>query len=142
PDLVPGRGALGGLLTALSSAKHNLVAVIACDMPFASPDLLAFERDLLVTGGHAAVIPRSPGGTEPFHAVYNRDSCLPAVDEAIRMDRWRVDAWFNRVDIRFLSPEEVETIDPHRLAFRNVNTPEELADAERLAVQLGEHPQP
>lgn len=140
-DLAPGRGALGGLLTALSAARHNLVAVIACDMPFASPDLLAFERDVLLTGGHAAIIPRSSGGTEPFHAIYKRDSCLPAVEEAIRADRWRVDSWFDRVDIRFLSPEEVDSIDPHRLAFRNVNTPEELAEAERLALQLDDYPQ-
>src|SRR3970040_1082192 len=33
-DLKPGRGALGGLYTALASAAHPIVAVIACDMPF------------------------------------------------------------------------------------------------------------
>src|SRR5687767_9764343 len=40
PDLKPGRGALGGLYTAIASAKHPLVAVVACDMPFASANLL------------------------------------------------------------------------------------------------------
>ena len=33
PDLKPGRGALGGLYTALSSATCESVAVVACDMP-------------------------------------------------------------------------------------------------------------
>ena len=40
PDLKPGRGALGGLYTAIASAAHPLVAVVACDMPFASHNVL------------------------------------------------------------------------------------------------------
>src|SRR5215207_1652434 len=40
PDLKPDRGALGGLYTAIASAAHPIVAVVACDMPFASGELL------------------------------------------------------------------------------------------------------
>ncbi len=40
PDLKPDRGALGGLYTAIASATHAQVAVVACDMPFASPMLI------------------------------------------------------------------------------------------------------
>ena len=89
-DLVPGRGALGGLYTALSAASYTLVAVVACDMPFVSSELLAFERDLLLAGGHAAVIPISQGGTEPVHAVYEQSQCLPAIEASIVADCWRV----------------------------------------------------
>lgn len=135
-DLHPGRGALGGLFTALSAASQQLVAVVACDMPFVSADLLVYQRDLLIAGLHDAVIPLSPGGVEPFHAIYSRSACLPAIEESIHADRWRVNSWFDRVDIRFLSPAEVESRDPHRLAFRNVNTPEELAEAEQFAEGL------
>jgi molybdopterin-guanine dinucleotide biosynthesis protein A len=138
-DLAPGRGALGGLFTALSAASQKVVAVVACDMPFVSAGLLAFERDLLLAGNHDAVIPKSQGKVEPFHAVYNRKTCVPAVEEAIRTDQWRVNSWFDKVDIRFLSFTEVESKDPLRLAFRNVNTPEELEEAERLAAWLDEH---
>ncbi len=135
-DLHPGRGALGGLFTALSAASQQLVAVVACDMPFVSADLLVYQRDLLIAGLHDAVIPLSPGGVEPFHAIYSRSACLPAIEESILADRWRVNSWFDKVDIRFLSPAEVESRDPHRLAFRNVNTPEELAEAEQFAEGL------
>ena len=136
PDLIPGRGALGGLYTALSAASNPLVAVIACDMPFVSFDLLAYERDLLLANEHDAAIPRTPGGTEPFHAVYRRLTCLPAIDASIQADLWRVDSWFSKVDVRFLMPGEVEIYDPDHLAFRNVNTPEELVEAERYAAEL------
>ncbi len=43
-DLKPDRGALGGLYTALSSATCEAVAVVACDMPFASAALIEAAR--------------------------------------------------------------------------------------------------
>ena len=132
-DVIPGRGALGGLYTALSAASQPLVAVVACDMPFVSPGLLVYQRDLLVQEGFDAVIPRTAGGTEPFHAVYRRQTCLPNVWDAIQADKWRVDAWYARANVRLLSPEETRPHDPDDLAFWNVNTPDELAEAEGMA---------
>jgi molybdopterin-guanine dinucleotide biosynthesis protein A len=105
-DVIPGRGAMGGLYTARSAATQPLVAVVACDMPFVSPELLAFERDLLLKEGYDAAIPRTSGGTEPFHAVYRREGCLPHVEYAIQADKWRVDAWYAKAGVRLLSPEE------------------------------------
>ena len=135
-DVIPGRGALGGLYTALSAASQPLVAVVACDMPFVSPELLGFERDLLLQESYDAAIPRTAGGSEPFHAVYRRETCLPHVQAVIQADKWRVDAWYAQADVRLLSPEETQLYDPHGLAFWNVNTPEELAEAEKMAKEL------
>jgi molybdopterin-guanine dinucleotide biosynthesis protein A len=132
-DLAPGRGALGGLLTALSAARHELVAVVACDMPFVSAALLEAERDLLADTALDAAIPQTDGGTEPFHAVYRRATCLPAILEAIQAEKWRVDAWFPQARLHFLTSEEVLRYDPDQLAFWNVNTPEDLLQAEQLA---------
>lgn len=138
PDVIPGRGALGGLYTALSVANQPLVAVVACDMPFVSSELLAFERDLLLENQYDAAIPFTASGTEPFHAVYRKLGCLPAIERAIRGDKWRVDAWFDQVRLRLVTTEEVAVHDPHLLAFRNVNTPEDLAQAEAIAIRLAE----
>jgi molybdopterin-guanine dinucleotide biosynthesis protein A len=137
-DVIPGRGALGGLYTALSAAGEGLVVVVACDMPFVSPSLLAYQRDLLTSGGYDAVIPRTTGGTEPFHAVYRRQTCLPRVEEVIQADKWRVDAWYAKAKVHLLSPEETRPFDPDDRAFWNVNTPEELAEAERVAQEHGD----
>ena len=131
PDLLPGRGALGGLYTALSAALHPLVAVIACDMPFASADLLAFERNLLESTPADAAIPRTSQGLEPFHAVYRKATCLPLVLSALEKGQRRVDSWMAQADIRYLTPEEIARHDPHGLAFLNVNTPEDLQAALR-----------
>jgi len=133
-DLLPGRGALGGLYTALSAAAHPLVGVVACDMPFVSPGLLEIERDRLLSADCDAVIPLTSGGTEPFHAAYRREACLPAVERAIQADKWRVDSWFSEVSMCFLAEDEIRRYDPDGLAFWNVNTPEDLAQAERIAM--------
>jgi molybdopterin-guanine dinucleotide biosynthesis protein A len=139
PDLIPGRGALGGLYTAIASAAHPLVAVVACDMPFASPRLIEAMTRLLVQEEADVVIPKSEEGYEPFHAVYRRATCLPAIESAIRADQWKVIAWFPQVRVQVLNAQETKPLDPAGLAFWNVNTPEEFAEAERLA-RLADRP--
>jgi molybdopterin-guanine dinucleotide biosynthesis protein A len=135
-DLVPGRGALGGLYTALNAASQPLVAVIACDMPFINPVLLAVERDILLETGSDAVVPHLGDGVEPFHAIYRRESCLPPIKSAIETDKWRVDAWFSQAKVMLMRRDKILQHDPQLLSFSNINTPEELLAAEELARQL------
>ena len=132
-DLKPGRGALGGLYTAIASASHPFVAVVACDMPFASPTLIEAATKLMVEEEADVVIAKTEEGYEPLHAVYRRATCLPAIEAAIDADQWKVIAWFPQVKVRVLTPEEVKRYDPSGLAFWNVNTPEEFTKAEGLA---------
>ncbi len=132
-DLKPGRGALGGLYTAIASANQPLIAVVACDMPFASTKLIETASSLLVKEAADVVIAKSEEGYEPLHAVYRRETCLPAIESAIAADLWKVVAWFPQVKVRLLTLEERISADPDGLAFWNVNTPEEFAKAEELA---------
>ncbi len=134
PDVIPERGALGGLLTALTAARHALVAVVACDLPFANPAILAAARDrLLADPSLDAVLPRTEHGLEPLYAVYRRETCLPLVQAAIEADQWRAIAWHPQANIATLEGEALQALDPRGLAFRNVNTPEEFRQAEALA---------
>jgi molybdopterin-guanine dinucleotide biosynthesis protein A len=132
-DLKPDRGALGGLYTAIASANRPIVAVVACDMPFASARLLEAASRILVEEEADVVIAKGEEGYEPLHAVYRRETCLPAIEAAIDADQWKVIAWFPQVKVRVLTAAEVESLDPDHLAFWNVNTPEEFAKAEELA---------
>jgi molybdopterin-guanine dinucleotide biosynthesis protein A len=131
-DIYPGYGALGGLHTALSAASLPLVAVAACDMPFASAALLEAAVQIMMETGCDAVVPRSENGLEPFHAVYRRETCLPLVEAAIQAEKRRVDAWYAQARMHFISYDTVLQHDPSGRAFLNVNTPEELAEAENI----------
>jgi molybdopterin-guanine dinucleotide biosynthesis protein A len=135
-DRMPGCGALGGLYTALDAASHPYVAVVACDMPFASLELFAYELVMIRMSGAHAVIPRSGAGTEPFHAIYRREACLLPVRAALEAGKRRVDAWFGQVHVRYLELQEIQPYDPDGLAFLNINTMEELKAAETTAQNL------
>jgi molybdopterin-guanine dinucleotide biosynthesis protein A len=132
-DLKPDRGALGGLYTAIASASHPFVAVAACDMPFASGSFFESAHRLIVEEEADVVIAKSDEGYEPLHALYRRETCLPAIEAAINEDKWKVIVWFPQVKVRTLSPEELKNFDPSGLCFWNVNTPDEFAKAEQLA---------
>ncbi len=131
-DVVPDRGALGGIVTALHHARSPLVAVVACDMPFASPELLRLASEQL--GDADVAIFRNGDGLEPLHAVYRRDPCLAEARKALEDNLWRVDSWFPAVRVRILMPEDYAFLDPESRAFINVNTPEDLAKAERMVM--------
>src|SRR5512146_910628 len=107
PDLKPGRGPLGGLYTALASAHYPYVGVVACDMPFCSGELLGASAAILEQEAADVVIAETPEGYEPMHAVYRRDTCLPAIEAAITADQWRVISWFPQVTVRKLTAAEL-----------------------------------
>lgn len=132
PDLLPGGGALSGLYTAMAAAHQPLVAVLACDMPFIDPSLLSVQRDLLVAEQVDVVIPHTPEGIEPLHAIYRRDTCLPVIEAALRAGQRRLIAWLPAVRVREMQAAEVSRYDPQFRSFVNVNTPEEFRQAELL----------
>jgi len=129
-DIVKERGALGGIYTALKSANNPVVAIVACDMPFASPELLSIARDRLIDEQVDAVIPRSDDGLEPLHAVYRRNTCIPAVKWALETGEWKAISWFSKVELAFVESEELRIYDPEQVAFWNVNTVEDLERAQ------------
>jgi molybdopterin-guanine dinucleotide biosynthesis protein A len=133
PDLKPGRGALGGLYTAIASAASPLVAVVACDMPFASQMFFEGALKLMVEEEADVVIAKTDEGYEPLHALYRRETCLPAIVSAISADQWKVISWFPQVKVRTLTSDEVKSFDPSGLCFWNLNTPEEFVEAEQRA---------
>ena len=138
PDLKPGRGALGGLYTAVASASSPLVAVAACDMPFASPEFFEGARRIMDEENADVVIAKTDEGFEPLHALYRRGTCLSAIESAIEADQWKVISWFPQVKVRTLTVEEVKSLDPSGLCFWNLNTPEEFIEAEQRARQAND----
>ena len=135
-DIFPGKGALGGLYTALAAARGERVLVVGCDMPFVSRAMLLRMLAVMDAEGVDVVIPETENGLEPLHAVYRRETCLPAVEGALAREQRRMIAWFPEVRVRVFRQDEVAAEDPQGWAFLNVNTPEEFAEAQAQALQL------
>lgn len=136
-DIRPGRGALGGLLTALTAASTPLVGLVAVDMPFASPELIEYMVDQLLESSWDGIIPSTHYGLEPLHAVYRKESCLPLVKQAIDQDLWQMKAWHHQANLNILDPEKTLEISGSEHTFLNLNTPEEFRAAEETARKFG-----
>ncbi|HVE78728.1 MAG TPA: molybdenum cofactor guanylyltransferase [Gemmatimonadaceae bacterium] len=130
-DVLPGEGSLGGIHAALHHAGTP-VLVVAWDMPFVPADLL---RALRAAGADAdAAVPASDSrrGVEPLCAYY-APSCIRAIERRLREGDRRVVGFFDDVRVRRLGPDEVSRFGEPSRIFMNVNTPDELALAERYA---------
>lgn len=136
-DPQPGSGALPGLATALEAARGERVIVVACDMPFVRPALIAHL--LALAEDSDVVIPRRQGEFEPLLAVYRR-ACLPAIRRALAGGQARMISFFPSVRVRPVDPSEWEPFDPDARSFFNVNTPEDLAQAEGMLAEEREDP--
>jgi molybdopterin-guanine dinucleotide biosynthesis protein A len=132
-DPTPHAGVLPALAAGLEAAAGELCLAVACDMPFISPGLFAQLLDVQSHADADVVIPRTAGFLEPMHAVYRRKPVLEAIRAAlVRGDR-RMISYFADVRVREVSDIEWRRADPSGTAFFNVNTPDDLAEARRIA---------
>jgi molybdopterin-guanine dinucleotide biosynthesis protein A len=129
-DETPGAGALVGLHTALKAAHGERVLVLACDMPFVNVPLLKHLLELSVDVD--IVVPRWQDILQTLHAVYRRSACLPAIEQVLEQGLKRVISFYPQVEVREISEQEILRFDPGGLSFFNVNTPEELQEAEEI----------
>ena len=132
-------GSLGGIHAAIVRAEGP-VLVVAWDMPFVPAGLLQALRD---AGGRAdAALPESGSrrGVEPLCAYYS-PACVPAIERRLDASDMRVVSFFDDVRIERLPEREVRRFGDPAILFMNVNTPDDLALAERHAAD-GVHRRP
>lgn len=129
PDVLPGQGALGGILTAVETAGS--VLCVAWDMPFVPADLLAALGARLA--GADAALPESGSrrGLEPLCAAYG-PACGPAIRAAVARGDARAIAFHGDVRVARLPRATVLQYGDPAVLFFNVNTPDDLARADQL----------
>ena len=93
-DLIPDKGALGGLYTGIffSSFRHSFC--VACDMRFIKKSLVQYL--IKTIKDEDVIVPRTKDGLQPLHAIYSKDCVDPirkSIDEKTE-------------DSRFLSPSQ------------------------------------
>jgi molybdopterin-guanine dinucleotide biosynthesis protein A len=130
PDARPGMGSLGGIYTAILAAPAPVV-VAAWDMPFVSAILLRALADGLREAD--ACLPQSDGprGLEPLCAAYG-PACGPAITAALDEDDLRAVGFHDRIKVGILSTTQVRAFGDPAALFFNVNTADDLVEADRL----------
>jgi molybdopterin-guanine dinucleotide biosynthesis protein A len=130
PDLVPGAGSLGGILTAIAAGPGPVLCV-AWDMPFLPAGLLVALVE--ESRGFDAFLPASgsPRGLEPLCGVYG-PACRGPIEAAIGRGDFRAVAFHDAVRVGTLSLDRTRTFGDPDEVFFNVNRPEDLERAEGL----------
>lgn len=127
-DARPHAGPLGGIVGAFAATTAPLLAVVAADMPFVSPDLLATLADLM--DDFDAVVPVTERGTQPLHAVYAR-SAAGELSAALSAGDLRLRSALRRLKVRRAADDVWRAVDASGRFAWNVNTREDLVKLRR-----------
>jgi molybdopterin-guanine dinucleotide biosynthesis protein A len=129
-DNLPHGGVLPALLQGLDAARGDLAIVVACDMPFLEPRLLA---DLVRRAAPVdVVLPIVQDRPEPMHAVYRRATCVRAIRASLDAGQQRMIDFLGQLRVERVPEAELRRLDSDLLSFFNTNTPDDLARAEVL----------
>jgi molybdopterin-guanine dinucleotide biosynthesis protein A len=122
-DEHPGCGPLGGIVAALEQSPYEWNLFLAVDMPFV-PEYVLRELVGAARDGAAIVLAEAEGRLQPLCGLYSR-AALPGLKADLLAGRLKVkDAALGTGACRVVGFEELDW-------FRNLNTPEEFADAGR-----------
>jgi molybdopterin-guanine dinucleotide biosynthesis protein A len=119
----PGRGPLAGLVAGLDASPHPLMAVVAVDLPYLQPRLLAAMAAL--RDDEDAVVPVTSRGPQPLHAVY-ATSALPTLTDQLVQGRLAMRDALGRLRTRLVEEREWRPFDPTGRFAVNVNEPHDL----------------
>ena len=131
-DLYQIRSSLTGIHAGLFYASNPYVFFAACDTPFIQKELIReiFDR---IEPGYDAIIPEISAGLEPLCAVYAKRT-LSRIEAHIAQDKLKIQWVFKKNRIKKLPESLLRLKDPELRSFFNINTPDDLAKAEKLDV--------
>lgn len=119
-DCFAGMGPLAGMHAGLLEAGHQLVWVVACDLPDVEPELGPFMAGL--AGGIEAVVPCPSGEPEGVCAIYRRE-LAPRIEGLLKAGTRSVRELLAISSVRYVDAGELRAVDPELQSFRNLNTP-------------------
>jgi molybdopterin-guanine dinucleotide biosynthesis protein A len=134
PDSIPGfAGPLAGVLAGLDWAAANhpqahYIVTVPADGPFVPRNLVGHLADALATEDAELVTAASGAQTYPVVGLWPVRLRQALHDALTKEGVHKIDAWTRRFR-RAIATFPAEPIDP----FFNANTPDQLAEAERLA---------
>lgn len=135
-DIFPVRSSLTGIHAGLFCSAQPYAFFTACDRPFLKKEMVAalLER---IEPRFDVIIPETSAGLEPLCAVYSKH-CLNAVEHRLIRQEFKIRQLFKTVRVHKIPESLLREKDPELISFFNINTAEELAEAEHLFENKGE----
>jgi molybdopterin-guanine dinucleotide biosynthesis protein A len=129
-DAYRGIGPLGGVHTAVLNCSTACALILACDLPFITPELLRYL--ISEAAEYEAVVPKdAEGRLQPLCAVYGR-GCLDHIIRLIESGEYKPRALFDHVRTRVIEFTELSSLPGADLFFFDMNTPESYEQAKAI----------
>ncbi|MEN6615125.1 MAG: molybdenum cofactor guanylyltransferase [Syntrophorhabdus sp.] len=122
-DIVAMQSPAVGIATALIYSRKPHIFVVACDMPFLTPE--AMQCILDASRGMDITIPMVGAYYEPLHAIYSRH-CLAPLLRLIDGNNLKISNVFPYVTMTVVKDAPCFKRHDGRAVFSNINTQEEL----------------
>lgn len=139
-DVFPNKAALGAIYTALADAENEWAAILACDNPFVTTDLLVRLAEIAasVESSVSAIAPVQPDGlVQPLCALYRVEPSLAAAGQLLKSDRVPpVSRLLGNTQTHFVPFDELADLAGAEYFFANVNTPEDYVRAQDIYRRL------
>jgi molybdopterin-guanine dinucleotide biosynthesis protein A len=129
-DIFSGCGPLGGIHAALSSSKTQFNLIIGVDTPFLAPEFLSYMAERATDSQAVVTTPEIDDYTQPLCTVYSLDFRSIA-EEALRLGNYKIVPLFPKDRTLVIKESELRQFAFAADMFENLNTPEDLARAQR-----------
>jgi molybdopterin-guanine dinucleotide biosynthesis protein A len=132
PDVIRGRGPLGGIFSGLLRTRTEFNLFLGCDLPFVPARFLEIlVRRAQQCGAGATIAEMPTGGVQPLCAVYRR-AALPMVRANLDAGRNKAQSLACRLRRAVIPWSEIARAGLSPRIFANINTPEDYETAKRI----------
>ena len=145
-DIYPIQSPLTGIHSGLfhSSAPYGFFT--ACDTPFVKRELIEAMIDGIESRADV-IVPETSKGLQPLFAVYSKQ-CLQPIESHLTGQKknpqlrgflqheLKIQHFFKKVCVKKMPEKFCRDKDPDLVSFFNINRPEDLVEAEKLAKSI------
>jgi molybdenum cofactor guanylyltransferase len=126
-DIIPEKGPMGALQTALHHSPTEYILLLSCDSPFVAA--MAFEHLVSKLTHQEVLVARTMSRINPLFAVYQR-TIKSKVDECINRNELKMLSLIESCSYEEIDMSEIEKKYP--LSFMNINTPDDVKEILKL----------
>jgi len=122
-DIIPEKGPLGGIYTALKLCKTDAILVMPCDMPFIQEEIISKLIEKFRTSNADVVCLKSKFGIEPLVGIYST-KIINKIEQCL-LSQGSHSSW------KFVKTQNSSYVNFEKDNFLiNINSPIDLIDAE------------
>ncbi|MFH1075497.1 MAG: molybdenum cofactor guanylyltransferase [Pseudomonadota bacterium] len=132
-DIYKLRSPLVGIHAGLFYASNPYVFIVGCDMPFLKITLI---KTLLaeISPKYGILLPKTADRVQPLCAVYAK-KCIKHIEMLIEQKSLKISDLFSLVRVKEIEESRLMSADPGLVSFFNINTPEDLDNAQQMEVE-------